>query len=123
MKNYFIGIDNGGTRCKAVIFDEEGKEISSANRKLVMITPKMGFTERNMNDLWDINQLVIKEALDRAKIDPECIKGVACTGHGKGLYLVGYDNEPCYPGIISTDSRAWTYPELWKENGVQKKVF
>ncbi len=122
-----MGIDNGGTMCKAVIFDLDGKEIASASRKLELITPKAGFTERNMEELWIVNTEVIKEALARANknkgINANEIKGIACTGHGKGLYLWGKDNKPAYNGIVSTDSRAWKYPEEWKNNGTAKKVF
>jgi len=30
MNKYIVGIDNGGTMAKAVVFDIEGKQISSA---------------------------------------------------------------------------------------------
>ena len=43
-------------------------------------------------------------------------------GHGKGLYPWGRDGKPAYNGIISTDSRAWKYPEKWHENGVYDEV-
>jgi len=123
MTMYFMGIDNGGTMCKAVIFNETGKEIASASGKLRMITPQSGFTERDMDELWKVNGLVIKEAISKAGISPGEIKGVACTGHGKGLYLWGKDNKPCYNGIVSTDSRAWIYPEKWSKDGTADKVF
>jgi len=123
MKNYYMGIDNGGTNCKAVIFDGAGNEISSADSRLEMITPESGFTERDMNELWSINCKVIREAIDNAGLKGEDIKGVACTGHGKGLYLWGKDDKPCYNGIVSTDSRAWIYPEQWNKDGTADRVF
>lgn len=120
---YYMGIDNGGTLCKAVIFDAKGSEVASASKKLKMITPKAGFTERDMDELWSVNCEVVKQAIINADIDAEQIKGVACTGHGKGLYLWGKDDKPCYNGIVSTDTRAWKYPEMWKEDGTADKVF
>jgi len=45
--------------CKAVIFDKTGKEIAVASSKLIMITPQSGFTERDMNELWNVNTRVI----------------------------------------------------------------
>jgi L-xylulokinase len=123
MKAYFMGIDNGGTMCKAVIFDSSGKEIASASAKLDMITPQAGYTERDMNELWIVNCKVIKEAILQSRLKPGEIKGVACTGHGKGLYLWGKDDKPCYNGIVSTDSRAWMYPEKWNRDGTADRVF
>lgn len=123
MSNYFMGLDNGGTLCKAVIFDDSGSEIASASHGLTMITPHAGFTERDMDELWKANCLVIRESIKKAGIKPEQIKGVACSGHGKGLYLWGKDNKPCYNGIVSTDGRAWMYPEKWNKDGTADRVF
>jgi L-xylulokinase len=123
MTSYFLGIDNGGSGCKAVIFDINGNEIASASARLNMITPQSGYTERDMDELWLVNCQVIREVIARSNLKAEDIVGVAGTGHGKGLYLWGKDDKPCYHGIISTDSRAWMYPEKWYADGTADRVF
>jgi L-xylulokinase len=123
MHKYYIGLDNGGTSCKAVIFDDKGVEISKASRMLKMITPSSFQTERNMDELWEKNAECIKEAITISKIDPILIKGIACSGHGKGLYLWGKDNKPTRNGIVSTDGRAHDIIRKWKESGIDKKVY
>ena len=55
MSAYVMGTDNGGTLCKAVIFDANGAEIASASTGVRMITPHAGFTERDMDELWAAN--------------------------------------------------------------------
>ena len=120
---YFMGIDNGGTITKVVIFDEKGKEIASSSQKVELITPRAGFTERDMNILWESNIRAIRETISIAAIDASAIKAIGCTGHGKGLYLWGKEGQPAYNGIVSTDTRAWQYPILWKENGTADRVF
>ena len=123
MKHYFLGIDNGGTLSKAAIFDEKGTQISSSSIAVSMITPQEGFTERDMNELFSSTALTIKKAIKEAQIDPSQIKAVACAGHGKGLYAWGKDNTPNGNGIISTDTRAFMYPDLWNKDGTSDKVF
>jgi len=123
MATCFMGIDNGGSMCKAVIFDAVGKEIASSSSRLNMITPQAGFTERDMQELWQVNCKVIKETVAKSGLSASDITGVACTGHGKGLYLWGKDDKPCYNGIVSTDSRAWMYPEKWNVDGTADRVF
>jgi L-xylulokinase len=123
MPDYFMGIDNGGTISKAVIFAADGREIASAAAGVRLITPQAGFTERDMDELWAANCAVIREAIARAGIPAAEIRGVACTGHGKGLYLWGRDNRPCCNGIVSTDGRAWMYPEKWQKDGTADRVF
>ncbi|MGA2547826.1 MAG: FGGY-family carbohydrate kinase [Rectinemataceae bacterium] len=122
MKMYFLGIDNGGTVTKAAIVDSEGREIALASRKVPMILPQPGFTERDMILLWQANCDVIREVIAQAGIGAGEIRGIACTGHGKGLYLWGRDGKPAYNGIISTDSRAWSYPEGWEKDGTAARV-
>jgi len=120
---YLMGIDNGGTFSKAAIFDENGQQISVASVPTVTITPKPGYTERDMEELWQVNAQAVKEAIEKSGINPADIAGVSFSGHGKGLYLVGKDGKPSYNGIISTDARAWAYVKRWKEDGTAKAVY
>ena len=120
---YLMGIDNGGTFSKAAIFDENGQQISVASVPTVTITPKPGYTERDMEELWQVNAQAIRKAIEKSGINPTDIAGVSFSGHGKGLYLVGKDGKPSYNGIISTDARAWAYVKRWKEDGTAKEVY
>ncbi|MBN2626040.1 MAG: carbohydrate kinase [Spirochaetales bacterium] len=122
-ESYFMGIDNGGTMCKAVIFDSRGREISSASRKLTMETPRPGYTERDMEDLWTQNVLAIRSALAEAPVKADEVRAVACSGHGKGLYLWGKQDRPACRGIVSTDTRAWEYPGKWADDGTSARAF
>lgn len=120
---YLMGIDNGGTFSKAAIFDEHGCQISVASVPTVTITPKPGYTERDMEELWQVNVQAVRQAIETSGIDPRDIAGVSFSGHGKGLYLIGKDGKPAYNGIVSTDARAWSYVKKWNEDGTAKKVY
>lgn len=123
MSQYLLGLDNGGTNIKAVIFDSLGTQVASASGRIEMLTPAVGFTERDMEKLWEVNYGVIKEAIDQSGLDPEKIVGLSLSGHGKGLYLWGKDDKPAYNGIMSTDTRAYMYPQKWKASGVYDRIF
>ena len=120
---YFLGLDNGGTSTKAAVFDEAGREIAVASTATEMLVLSPGFTERDMDEMWQANCQVIREVLEKAGLRGEDIACVACCGHGKGLYLWGKDGRPVRNGIISTDNRAWKYPVQWEEQGITKQVF
>ena len=120
---YLVGIDNGGTFSKAAIFDENGNQVAVASRPTVTITPKPGYTERDMDELWRVNAEAVKSAIEESEIDPKDIVGVSFSGHGKGLYMVGHDGKPSYNGILSTDARAWKEVEEWYQNGTNKLVY
>lgn len=120
---YLMGVDNGGTFSKAALFDEDGVQIAVASVPTVTITPKPGYTERDMNELWEVNAQAIRECIEKSNVDAREIVGVSFSGHGKGLYLVGYDGKPSYNGIVSTDARAWEYVELWSADGTKEKIY
>lgn len=122
MKKYAIGLDNGGTVIKAALFDLNGNEIAIASRHTPILTPQSGYTERNMEELWISNCECVKEVIKKSQVNPIDIIGIAVCGHGKGLYLWGENNQPAYNGIVSTDNRAWMYPEKWNSNGTAQKL-
>lgn len=123
MRQYLLGLDNGGTNIKAVIFDIEGNTIATVNKQVELLTLGEGRTERDMNVLWEVNCEVIKEVMSKADILADEVIGVSLSGHGKGLYLWGKDNQPAYNGIVSTDTRAYIYPERWESDGTADRVF
>ena len=120
---YFLGLDNGGTNTKAVLYTQLGEEVGSASVDTAMKTPRPGFTERDMDEMWDANCSIIRRVISETGIEPKEIAGIAVCGHGKGLYLWGKDNKPAYHGIISTDNRAWEYVQRWKQDGTEQAVF
>ena len=120
---YFIGLDNGGTTTKAALYTSMGEEVGICSVDTKMITPKPGFTERDMDEMWRANCKVLKDLLLKTKVNTADIAGIACCGHGKGVYLWGKDNKPVCNGIISTDNRAYEYPVKWEKDGTAAKVF
>lgn len=123
MTQYLIGLDNGGTVCKAAIFDILGNEIAVASRQVPLITPKPGYNERNMEELWRLNCDCIREALQNSGVSADSVLGVSVCGHGKGLYLWDKNGNPSRNGILSTDNRAWQYPEKWERDGTFARLY
>ncbi|MFV0363167.1 MAG: FGGY-family carbohydrate kinase [Suipraeoptans sp.] len=120
---YFIGIDNGGTFVKAGVVDRDGNLIATAKEPVHNIKPQPGYVERDMEELWQQNVKVIKQAVVSSGVSVEDILGISFSGHGKGLYLIGKDGKPLYNGILSTDTRAWEEVEEWKKDGTAKKIY
>ncbi len=122
-EKFVLGIDNGGTGSKAVLFDLNGREMGQARENTEMLTPRPGFTERDMDALWQVNARVIREAIRKAGVNPSDIISVSHSGHGKGLYLVGHDGNPVRNGIVSTDTRAFEYVDRWTREGIAARLY
>ena len=61
MGQYLLGIDNGSTVSKAALFDLHGKEIAVASCKADTEYPHPGWTERDMEMLWQSTASAIRE--------------------------------------------------------------
>jgi L-xylulokinase len=122
MPEYLLGIDNGGTVSKAALFTAHGREVAVASRKVQVLEPKPGWSERDMDGIWRATAAAIREVLAKSKVNPEAIACVAPTGHGNGLYLVDKAGRAVRNAIYSTDQRAQSYIDRWLAKGVDRKV-
>jgi L-xylulokinase len=120
---YLLGIDNGGTFSKAAIFDETGRQLAAAAERTEVVVRFDGWRERDMEELWQANVRAISRVLKLSGLRSEQIAGISFSGHGKGLYAVDEKGKPVGMGILSTDTRAWQYPQIWEKDGTAAKVY
>ena len=120
MNRYILGIDNGGTVCKAAVFDTEGRQILKKGIQIPLCINENGHTEREPKDIIDKNFDLIAQIT--SELDGEII-AIGLSGHGKGLYMLDRNGNPLGGGIGSTDSRALEYELEYRENGVADKVY
>ncbi len=98
--NYYLGIDNGLTSVKAVLFDEFGNRAGFAENK----TPVRGDVI-DAKALWELTAECIKKAI--ASVESSDIKCIANSGHGNGLYAVRGDE--CIYAASSMSLKAEKY--------------
>lgn len=120
MSKYLLGIDNGCTISKAAIFTLDGREIAVASRKTETLTREPGWSERDIDKVWQETAEAIKEVKQKSGVAAKDIVCVAPTGHGNGLYLVDKQGKPVRNAIMSTDSRARCYIEQWQKERVRR---
>ncbi len=104
-QKYLLGLDAGNTVIKAVLFDLSGRQIAFCALDGQSSTPKPGYVERDLNELWVNAQSAIRGCIEKAGIAANQIVGIGCAGHGNGLYLLDRAGDPLL-GIQSLDTRA-----------------
>ena len=112
-----VGIDNGLTVTKVVVFDEFGTPLAVARRRLLQVIPHPRHVERDMAELWRATAAAIGEALARSGRPASDVAAVAATAHGDGLYLLDPAGKPLGNGILSLDSRAGSIAKAWVDDG------
>lgn len=123
MAQYLLGIDNGNTVSKAALFDLKGREVAVASCKVETEYPHPGWTERNMEMMWQSTACAIREVIAKSGVKPEEIAGIGNTGHGNGLYLLDKQGKPLRNGIQSMDTRAADVLTEWSQTDLHARVF
>lgn len=111
-----LGIDNGLTVTKAVVFAADGRVLAVARRRLPQIMPRPRHVERDMAALWQATAEAVAEAVGKSGRAAD-IAAVAATAHGDGLYLLDAARQPLGHGILSLDSRAGDVVAGWQADG------
>lgn len=119
---YILGIDNGLTVSKAVLFDTDGTAVATARRRVPQSMPAPRFVERDMNVLWRETATAIRDVIAKSRVDPSDVAAVGVTAHGDGVYLVDDRGEPLRPGILSLDSRGAEAVTRWEADGTSDRA-
>ncbi|WP_326512436.1 FGGY-family carbohydrate kinase [Clostridium intestinale] len=123
MSKYLMGIDAGCTSTKAVIFDEFGNEITSSSTLSTRVKPRgKGFEEFDVDALWRSTSKCIKEAVEKAKIDPKDITGIGVCSFGNGIVVLDKEGNAAAPGAFSHDYRANDIIDMYKKKGSYDKI-
>ena len=104
---YLMAIDAGTGSVRAVIFDDEGHQISVASREwrhleVEGVPNSMGFdTKKN----WELAKECIKEAKALAGLMPEYIVAVSATSMREGIVLYDKEGKELW-AVANVDARA-----------------
>ena len=78
-KRYILVIDQGTTGSAALLFDELGQVVSSADREIRQIYPQPGWVEHDPVEIFQTSLAVAKEALQNAGLTTSQVKGLGIT--------------------------------------------
>ena len=115
MKAYLLGIDNGLTATKAVLYDLRGTQLGIASLPTRPLSDQTEHSEIDMTHQWRLCCSVIRQVLKQTAISPADIAAIGVSGYGNGLHLLDKAGRPLGKGITSMDHRASdlvaTFPE------------
>jgi len=78
-KGYILVIDQGTTGSAALLFDEEGRIVSSADSEISQIYPQPGWVEHDPKEIFRTSLVVAQEALQKAVVPASQVKGMGIT--------------------------------------------
>ncbi|MBC3536534.1 FGGY family carbohydrate kinase [Megasphaera hominis] len=124
MKKYYMGIDQGTTGTRTLLFDRAWNVIASGYEALPVISEKKGWAEHQVEDIWRSVLGSTAKAMKAANAETDSILSIGINHEGESVIV--WDSrtgEPVYPCIVWQDKRnvreieeiAWQYNDQVKE--------
>lgn len=115
--DYLIGVDIGTSGTKAVLINRNGKVIAHSYTGYEVETPKPSWAQSWPETWEEAVYFTIKSVIEKSKIDPKNIKGVAISSlYGGSGIPVDDEMKPLSPCLIWMDRRAEEEVKWVKEN-------
>ena len=115
-----ICVDVGTSVIKTVAFDDRGTEIALARRETEVLRPAPGFSEQDMDSVWNAAASTVRTVVHQLA-DP--VRLISLTAQGDGCWLVDADGHPTGPAILWNDARGAAIVDRWRAAGVLKEAF
>jgi xylulokinase len=103
---YLLGIDAGTTAFKAVLFDQNGKEIATAAHEYELNYHGADRVELDAEKYWEACKMVIRIILSKWPGQVADIKALAIASQGETLIPVDREGRPLRQAIVWLDNRA-----------------
>lgn len=107
-KKYVLVVDQGTTGTRAILFTKEGLPARGgvAYREHKQLYPKPGWVEHDPLEIWGKTKAVIKEVLERTRVNPGEIAAIGVANQRETI--VAWDprtGSPAYNAIVWQDRR------------------
>jgi glycerol kinase len=101
MSKYILALDQGTTSSRAILFDQAGHLVATAQQEFPQIFPRPGWVEHNPHDIWRTQRDVARAVLDQHKASASDVAAIGITNQRETTMI--WDRatgEPVYNAIV-----------------------
>ena len=103
---YVLALDQGTTSSRAIVFDQEGRVVSVAQREFRQIFPQPGWVEHDAREIWATQHAVALEAMERSGADASAFVALGITNQRETTVLWDRSTgQPVAHAIVWQDRR------------------
>jgi glycerol kinase len=121
--SYILAIDQGTTGSTALLFDNDGRVVSSANREVKQIYPQPGWVEQDPKELLQSSLTVARESLEKAEVSLSQVKSLGITNQRETTIVWDrHTGEPVANAIVWQCRRTAPLCEELKRKGLGQTI-
>jgi glycerol kinase len=123
MSSLLLALDQGTTSTTAIVFDDQGRTRSSAQRELRQIFPRPGWVEHDPMEIWRSQMHVAAEAMSAAALKAADLAGIGITNQRETTLV--WDRRtgaPVHNAIVWQDRRTADRCDQLRASGVGAMV-
>ncbi len=120
---FVLALDQGTTSSRAILFDETGAIVSSAQREIGQHFPAPGWVEHNPSEIWDSQLATAQAALEDAGVEASDVAALGITNQRETTVV--WDRatgEPIHRAIVWQDRRTADVCAALKTRGLEDDV-
>ena len=127
---YLMGVDEGTTGCKAILFNENGQQISSTSKEYPSYYPHPGWVEQDIDEIKSAVFECIHDTIVKSCVNPDDIVGISHSNQGITMVLLDENEKPVldrtigwqdlrYIDILDELKAEVDLDSYWKVSGMQ----
>lgn len=123
-KSYILALDLGTTGNRAILFNKEGKIVSSAYKELTQYYPQPGWLEHDPREIWQDTCWAMQNALQKAGINANEVAAIGLTVQRETCLLWDKTTgRPLYNAIVWQDRRTANFCDRIKQQGHAEDIY
>jgi glycerol kinase len=118
-----LALDQGTTSSRAILFDERGTPIASAQREFEQIFPQPGWVEHDAKEILQSQRATAREALRMSDLEPKDLLAIGISNQRETTILWDRQTgEPIHNAIVWQDRRTAPLCERLRADGLEGMV-
>lgn len=123
MAKYVMAFDAGTTSNRAMLFDNKGEIVATAQQEFPQIYPKPGWVEHDPMDIWATQSGVASQVMSKANARPEDVAAIGITNQRETTIVwEKATGKPIMNGIVWQDRRTAGICDAMKAKGLEDYV-
>ena len=120
MNTYIMALDQGTTSCRCILYDRQGRPVSTAQKEFRQIYPHAGWVEHDAMEIWSTQMGVAQEALLKINGTWKNVQAIGITNQRETTVVWDKKTgEPICNAIVWQCRRTAEYCDELKRRGLE----